>query len=280
MIMMKEEKNYLPQYTLDRLAEYVCLPLEHFDRFYPETMWTNVIPECARIEKHPQNVTSVTKKAKLTRKWCPRQGVMDYHQFLTRVFALLYYRHSGDKIYQTIVFPELVRNMGLYAEDSILKEKICKGIDKLLEEDRLVAAENSKKSSDRQLLENCYDDEDSEYSASNIVLKPVRGEHFRSHEAVGELPADDAGDEVTVGGVLHNKVCFELFVRLLQKAGFDENNTGNKSRAGELWHMVTGKSGEEFRRFCSLRNYANSHTKADIELLNEKLKGMGIDIEL
>lgn len=76
--------------------------------------------------------------------------------------------------------------------------------------------------------------------------------------------------------VLYNKVSHEFFLRLLEKAGLDLNNTGNKTRVGDLWHMVTGKSGDEIRRYCSTRNYINSHTRVDIKRLNEFLQDMKI----
>ena len=76
--------------------------------------------------------------------------------------------------------------------------------------------------------------------------------------------------------VLYNKVSHEFFLRLLEKAGLDLNNTGNKTRVGDLWHMVTGKSGDEIRRYCSTRNYINSHTRVDIKRLNELLQDMKI----
>lgn len=76
--------------------------------------------------------------------------------------------------------------------------------------------------------------------------------------------------------VLYNKVSHEFFLRLLEKAGLDLNNTGNKTRVGDLWHMVTGKSGDEIRRYCSTRNYINPHTRVDIKRLNEFLQDMKI----
>ena len=76
--------------------------------------------------------------------------------------------------------------------------------------------------------------------------------------------------------VLYNKVSHEFFLRLLENAGLDLDNTGNKTRVGDLWHMVTGKSGDEIRRYCSTRNYINSHTRVDIKRLNELLQDMMI----
>lgn len=76
--------------------------------------------------------------------------------------------------------------------------------------------------------------------------------------------------------VLYNKVSHEFFLRLLENAGLDLNNTGNKTRVGDLWHMVTGKSGDEIRRYCSTRNYINPHTRVDVKRLNEFLQDMMI----
>ena len=76
--------------------------------------------------------------------------------------------------------------------------------------------------------------------------------------------------------VLYNKVSFEFFLQLLENGGVDLNNTGNKTKAGVLWHMVTGKSANEFRRYCSSRCYNNNHTKKDIKRLNEFMEELGV----
>ena len=77
-------------------------------------------------------------------------------------------------------------------------------------------------------------------------------------------------------GVLRNKVSFECFLQLLEQAGCDLNNTGNKTRAGALWRMMTGKSAHELRRYCSGRDYNNNHTKTDIARLDTLLSDLGI----
>ena len=77
-------------------------------------------------------------------------------------------------------------------------------------------------------------------------------------------------------GVLRNKVSFECFLQLLEQAGCDLNNTGNKTRAGALWRMMTGKSAQDLRRYCSGRDYNNNHTKTDIARLDTLLSDLGI----
>ena len=91
---------------------------------------------------------------------------------------------------------------------------------------------------------------------------------------------EDTEGEKEQEDVLYNKVCFEFFLLLLEASGLDINNTGNKTRVGELWHMFTGKSADDIRRYCSTRKPVNSHTKEDVKKLNEKLKEMGINIHI
>jgi len=91
---------------------------------------------------------------------------------------------------------------------------------------------------------------------------------------------EDTEEEKEQEDVLYNKVCFEFFLLLLEASGLDINITGNKTRVGELWHMFTGKSANDIRRYCSMRKPVNSHTKEDAKKLNEKLKEMGINIHI
>lgn len=101
------------------------------------------------------------------------------------------------------------------------------------------------------------------------------------HEKLNtKVHEEDGEEEKEQEDVLYNKVCYEFFLLLLENSGFDIYNTGNKTRAGELWHMFTGKSGEEMRRFCSDRNPINNHTKSDVDRLNKKLQDMGIEIQI
>lgn len=106
-------------------------------------------------------------------------------------------------------------------------------------------------------------------------IHELEAENQQLKEEIKKYQEEDEEEEKCDDKVLYNKVSFELFLRLLEEAGFDQNNTGNKTRAGALWHMMTGKSADELRRFCSTRAYSNNHTKADIKRLNELLSEMG-----
>lgn len=119
-----------------------------------------------------------------------------------------------------------------------------------------------------------------------VVKKTHKNANTNNQKDIRESQVDtgkeiDDEEDIVEEGVLHNKVSFELFLRLLEKAGFDINNTGNKTRAGNMWHMMTGKSADDLRKFCSTRKYSNNHTKEDIKQVNSQLTNMGIsDIQL
>lgn len=115
----------------------------------------------------------------------------------------------------------------------------------------------------------------------NLIIKKKDNTIAEYQEKIRTIdPEEEGEEEKEQEDVLYNKVCFEFFLLLLEYSGFDINNIGNKTRAGELWHMLTGKSSDDFRRYCSTRNYNNNHTKVDIKRLNEKLADMGVKIKL
>ena len=91
-------------------------------------------------------------------------------------------------------------------------------------------------------------------------------------ESSDEIPDIKEGEDV-----LYNKVAYEFFIRLMENAGFDINNTGNKTNLGILWHMLTGKSADDLRGYCSKRDYVNVKTRRDIELLNKHLSSLGVN---
>ena len=95
-------------------------------------------------------------------------------------------------------------------------------------------------------------------------------------QAAAKKDETELPDVQELPDVLYNKVAYEFFIRLLENAGFDLNDTGNKTEAGNLWHMVTGKSADDLRRYCSTRKYKNVKTTSDIKRLNDKLSNLGM----
>ena len=111
---------------------------------------------------------------------------------------------------------------------------------------------------------------------TRIAELEKENEALRQQLAPEEHCEEEEEDHFPEEGVLRNKVSFECFLQLLEQAGCDLNNTGNKTRAGALWHMMTGKSAHDLRRYCSGRDYNNNHTKTDIARLDTLLSDLGI----
>lgn len=143
--MEMNNKNFLPQYTLDQFSEQVCSKLSYFNN----SNWEGLPELCKEIEQEPRAVDTVIMKTKRNYSGGVAQGIYRYHQVLTRVYMLLYYRHRDDKIFQSIVFPELVKNMKDYAGDT-LKNVIQPGINRILELDQMVEKNKEKEKKDAQ----------------------------------------------------------------------------------------------------------------------------------
>ncbi|MBR0202276.1 MAG: hypothetical protein IJQ44_07440 [Bacteroidaceae bacterium] len=131
------KSNFLPEYTLAQLSERVCRRLLHLQGHSSDTMWDGITELCMKIESEPRAVDSVIAEAK-KKNGSLGSGYYYYHHILVRVYILLYYRHAKDSIFQTIVFPELVWNMGAYGGDNVLKNIIKPTIDKIIEQDELL----------------------------------------------------------------------------------------------------------------------------------------------
>lgn len=135
-----DAKTFLPQYKLAQLTDRVAMQIDYFSRiFKPENIWDFPIELCSPIELNPANVSEVILKAK------KEDGIVvagttirKHHTILTCIYILLYFKHCDDKVYEATVFPQLKRNMGSYAEEKILKNKIQIEIKKILEEEKLI----------------------------------------------------------------------------------------------------------------------------------------------
>lgn len=135
----------LPQFTLDQLSEQVCRKLPVFNaRIATKNMWDGILDLCAEIEKEPRVVNSLI--AKVTELYSSQisdrqRYVFAYTTVLTRVYIILYYLNGDDPVFNAVVYPQLVSNMGIYSGDQLTKfirpsvERI-KNNDKLVEQAR------------------------------------------------------------------------------------------------------------------------------------------------
>lgn len=130
---------FLPEYTYSQLTDCVAMKLDYFKKlFNADNIWEGLPELCRRIEEEPRNISTIILEAKKNNgvaiggssvTWC--------HTKLTRIYILLYYKHRDADIYKVLVFPELLRNMGIYSEEQILN-KINREIDKIIELDKMV----------------------------------------------------------------------------------------------------------------------------------------------
>ena len=77
-----------------------------------------------------------------------------------------------------------------------------------------------------------------------------------------------------------NNIRYELYLRLLEKAGCEPRIQANQTTIGNLWEALTEKSGEKCRQYITTRQYQTKVTMKHIPKINALLKSMGIDIEL
>lgn len=143
---MTNISNYLPQYALNQLADRVAMKVDYISRLYnADKVWDNTIELCQRIEKEPRDVSTVIIELKKENGTAVSgTNIRWYHVRLTLIYILLYYRHNDIDAYKKKVFPQLVKNMGAYADDKILKTKIQQEIANIKEEDKLLEQESTK----------------------------------------------------------------------------------------------------------------------------------------
>jgi hypothetical protein len=139
----------ISQTMLDVLLERVCIPINYLSTKIDSNtpLWDEPVMMCQQIEKNRFAVESVIQNAK------KRNGVFHatntiryYHAILCRVYIILYYLHPNDETYQTIVFPSLKKNMGIYNENYLTK--INKEIDLIHEQEELIKKLQAEKKKD------------------------------------------------------------------------------------------------------------------------------------
>lgn len=136
---MDNNTDFLPENILYQLADRVAMKVDYISSLYnASSIWEKAIEPCQKIEADYKNVSTVIIKAKETNGFAINGTNIRWFQVkLTLIYILLYYKHGEDVIYNRSVFPQLVKNMGVYAGDSILKSKIRQEIEKIKEEDKL-----------------------------------------------------------------------------------------------------------------------------------------------
>ena len=143
---MTNNSSFLPQYTLNQLADRVAMKVDYISILYKaDKVWDSTIELCKKIEAEPRDVSTViVEVTKNTGIAVSGTSIRWYHVRLTLIYILLYYRHNDNVAYEKTVFPQLVKKMGAYANDKILKSKIQQEIENIKEEDKFLEQESLK----------------------------------------------------------------------------------------------------------------------------------------
>ena len=311
---MEEEKKkaepYLPQYTLDALADRVGMRIDLFKRWFnPKTIWAGIDVLCRRIEEEPRMVSSVIVDTKMEYgKARAGTDAISYHNVLARVYILLYYRHRDDDPFKTLVFPQLIRNMGDYRKGTLLTDVIQKEVDAIREQEQMVEKALKKTSGGSESASGGLRIEDprtgikltsDEYMkkffggwttgkvdiqglvspsftglVSNPSLSPVVG-GFGSYEInVSDEKTSDADD------IPHDKVRLDLLFRLLKNADADFATHGNKKKAAELMRKISGLPLRTCQNYCSDQSLNPDAHPTEVTEINNLLSALGLSVSL
>ncbi len=144
---MTKKISFLPEYTLSQLTDRVALKLDYFNKlFNSDNLFEGIGEPCLMVESEPRSISTVILEAKKDNKIMFNVSNLAKYNFkLTLIYIILYYRHRDDALYQTLVFPDLRKDMGFYGKEEILKQKINQKIDKILELDKLIEQSKEKK---------------------------------------------------------------------------------------------------------------------------------------
>lgn len=115
---MEENYEFLPKNILNTLCLRVCQELPYLKGFDAATVWNEPIQFCRQIESNISEVDGVILTTTKDKGFYKNNNAypLNSHLLLTRIYILLYYRHCDDKLYNSIVFPMLQKNMGIYKE--------------------------------------------------------------------------------------------------------------------------------------------------------------------
>lgn len=186
-----DNKIFLTNDILGNLCQRVAKTLPYFDHFDASSMWNIPIELSQRIENNIREVDNIILEACKDNSYYDSNGrnPFKYQLLLTRVYILLFYRHSEEELYKIVVFPELQKNMGIYSEKYLTN--IQNKISDILKIDQLIKKghqEKAHKSAPKYRLIDVTNGEADEYFSkfSNELLfsdvcdylEKLQDEHF------------------------------------------------------------------------------------------------------
>lgn len=266
---MNNSSEYLPKFTLDQLADRVAMKVDYINMLYKaDKVWDSTIEQCLKIEDNPRNVSTVIIDAKKESGIAVGgTNIRWYHVRLTLIYIILYYKHPTDVPYWKPVFNQLIKNIGAYADDKILKKKIQQEIETIKEEDKIF--ENQKE--EHNAKNECSYTEDS--AVIELLKKQIEELTIKLNEKQS-IP-----DTITA----KQKVRMELACRLMEKAGITKEvleHHGNKDKAGTIMGTLLDISPAACKVYVSQRDMSTHYHEKTIKQLNPLLKELGTDIQL
>jgi hypothetical protein len=133
-----ENNIYLSSEKLDTLTNRVAKKIEYLKLMNRQNMWDEPIDYCKQIEQSVMAVDTVVLAVMEEKGHFQTSSSYpyNYQMMMARIYILLYYRHCGEALYNTIVFPAIKEKMGTF-RDKYLND-INSKLDEVLKMEELI----------------------------------------------------------------------------------------------------------------------------------------------
>ena len=256
----------ISQTILDMLYNRVCVNVGHDLDASPTLLgydiWKIPLQELQKIEQNPLCVDGIVlEERKLYKKYIDysTSNVKVFHVLLTRLYMLVKYLHYDDPRYQEAVYKALLPSMGTFRAELSL-HVIDEGIAKIRELEKMMQAVKAEKPAD-----------------SKATAEEPANRSTTTEESVEDpLPKG----EIELQNIkFFDKVRLDFLLKLMIYAGADlEAEHGNKKRAAEVMHKITGLPFNTCRNFCSDPVVNQDTHDEELDALQKKINYLGINI--
>ena len=256
----------ISQTVLDTLENRVCAPVGHYIvgdyEKLGSSFWGLPIQELRKIETDPFRVYGIIKEYR--KNLSIRINLSDsrfrlYQVLFTRIYILVCYRHYGEEIYNTIVLKALASNMGVFGTEEA-QQRIHNDIGEIKALEKKVEAAKAEKPADSK----------------------ATAEEPANRNTTTEESAEDAlqeGEKELQNIKFFDKVRLDFLLKLMIYAGADlEAEHGNKKRAAEVMHKITGLPFNTCKNFCSDPTVSEDTHDEELDALQKKINYLGINI--
>lgn len=260
------DTELISQNILDMLYNRVCVRVGHDLDASPTRLgydiWKIPLQELQKIEQNPLCADGIVlEEKKLYRNYINHSGsnAKVFHVLLTRLYMLVKYLHYDDPLYQDSMYKALLPNMGPFRAELSL-HVIDDGIAQIRKLVKLVEAAKAEKPADSKAT----------------AQEPANRNTTTEESAEDPLPKD----EIELQNIkFFDKVRLDFLLKLIIYAGADlEAEHGNKKRAAEVMHKITGLPFNTCRNFCSEPVVSQDTHDEELDALQKKINYLGINI--